>query len=368
MASNKLKTYKLGELIKQRREKFDGLEDLPIRGVCADGFIPPKQKDADTSLYNVFYRNDFIFNPARMEINSIALNCDFEKGICSSLYEVFYVKDESILLPKYLNLFVKRREFARQCEFIGWGSAREYCRVGDISNIDITLPDKTVQQKYVDIYEAMVANQKSYEKGLDDLKLTCDAYLDKLKKEGHKEKIGKYLKQCDLRNDNEELTLDNLRGISTEKKFIDSKADMMDVSLKNYKVVKPNQFTYVADTSRRGDKIALAFNDSEENYLVSSIYTVFKVEEELLNPLYLMMFLSQSDFDRYARFNSWGSARETFDWSEMCDVQIPIPDIEIQKSIANIYKVYTQRKAINKKLKTQIRDICPILIKGSLEA
>ena len=214
----------------------------------------------------------------------------------------------------------------------------------------------------------MVANQKSYEKGLDDLKLTCDAYLDKLKKEGHKEKIGKYLKQCDLRNDNEELTLDNLRGISTEKKFIDSKADMMDVSLKNYKVVKPNQFTYVADTSRRGDKIALAFNDSEENYLVSSIYTVFKVEEELLNPLYLMMFLSQSDFDRYARFNSWGSARETFDWSEMCDVQIPIPDIEIQKSIANIYKVYTQRKAINKKLKTQIRDICPILIKGSLEA
>ncbi len=86
MASNKLKTYKLGELIKQRREKFDGLEDLPIRGVCADGFIPPKQKDADTSLYNVFYRNDFIFNPARMEINSIAFNCDFEKGICSSLY------------------------------------------------------------------------------------------------------------------------------------------------------------------------------------------------------------------------------------------------------------------------------------------
>lgn len=368
MVSNKLKTYKLGELIKQRREKFDGLEDLPIRGVCADGFIPPKQKDADTSLYNVFYRNDFIFNPARMEINSIALNCDFEKAICSSLYEVFYVKDESILLPKYLNLFVKRREFARQCEFIGWGSAREYCRVGDISNIDITLPDITVQQKYVDIYESMVVNQNSYEKGLDDLKLTCDAYLDKLKKEGHKEKIGKYLKQCDLRNDNEELTLDNLRGISTEKKFIDSKADMMDVSLKNYKVVKPNQFTYVADTSRRGDKIALAFNDSEENYLVSSIYTVFKVEEELLNPLYLMMFLSQSDFDRYARFNSWGSARETFDWSEMCDVQIPIPVIEIQKSIANIYKVYTQRKAINEKLKAQIRDICPILIKGSLEA
>ena len=138
--------------------------------------------------------------------------------------------------------------------------------------------------------------------------------------------------------------------------------------MKNYKVVKQNEFVYVADTSRRGDKVALGFNDSNESCLVSSIYTVFRIKDvDLLNPQYLMMFFTRNEFDRYARFNSWGSARETFDWSEMCSVKIPIPDINVQKSIANIYKVYNERKRINEQLKQQIKDICPILIKGSLE-
>lgn len=363
MASNKLKTYKLGELIKQRREKFDGLEDLPIRGVCADGFIPPKQKDADTSLYNVFYRNDFIFNPARMEINSIALNCDFEKGICSSLYEVFYVKDESILLPKYLNLFVKRREFARQCEFIGWGSAREYCRVGDISNIDITLPDKTVQQKYVDIFESMVANQKSYEKGLDDLKLTCDAYIEELRRKMSCEKIGPYIEECNERNVEKKIV--NVKGVESSGNFAETKANTVGLDFTNYKIVRKQQFAYNPSRINLG---SLALRNGED-CIVSPMYVVFQVKNaEKLLPEYLMLWYSRSEFQRSTLFYASGSVRDTFDFSAMQEVQIPIPDIEIQKSIANIYKVYTQRKAINEKLKAQIRDICPILIKGSLEA
>lgn len=376
MASNKLKTYKLGELIEPSEDTNSnldyGLDD--VKGISIKKiFIETKADMEGVSLrpYLLVKPDYFAYvtiTSRNGEKITLAHNVSENTYIVSSSYVVFRVKKTDILLSKYLYIYFNRPQFDRFARYNSWGSAREAFSWQDLCDIDITLPNKTVQQKYVDIYESMVANQKSYEKGLDDLKLTCDAYLDKLKKECNKKIIGKYLKQCDLRNDNEELTLENLRGISTEKRFIDSKADMMDVSLKNYKVVKPNQFTYVADTSRRGDKIALAFNDSKEDYLVSSIYTVFEVEENELNPHYLMMFLSQSDFDRYARFNSWGSARETFDWSEMCDVRIPIPDIEIQKSIANIYKVYTQRKAINEKLKAQIRDICPILIKGSLEA
>ena len=82
---------------------------------------------------------------------------------------------------------------------------------------------------------------------------------------------------------------------------------------------------------------------------------------------YLFMYFSRSEFNRYARFNSWGSARETFDWSEMCDMQIPIPDIKVQKAIAEIFTVYTTRKQINEQLKAQIKNICPVLIRGSLE-
>ena len=80
-----------------------------------------------------------------------------------------------------------------------------------------------------------------------------------------------------------------------------------------------------------------------------------------------MLFLTRGEFDRYARFHSWGSARETFDWDEMCNVDIPIPDIKVQEAIAEVFAVYNARKRINEQLKAQIKDICPILIKGSLE-
>lgn len=214
-----LTKYRLGDLIQQRREKNDNFE-VPIRGVSRDGFIDAKQPGADTSLYNTFYMNDFVFNPARMEINSIALNTEFEKAICSSLYEIFFVKDTSILLPGYLNLFIKRDEFARRCEFIGWGSAREYCRVGNISEIMIDLPSLPIQQKYVDVYNAMLANQRAYETGLEDLKLTCDAFIDELRRDLSHESIGRYIELSDTRNDCGEYGIDNVRGISIEKRFI----------------------------------------------------------------------------------------------------------------------------------------------------
>lgn len=361
-----LTKHKLGELITQRREKYDGVSDLPIRGVSKEGFISAKQPGADTSLYNVYYLWDFVFNPARMEINSIALNTEFDKAICSSLYEIFYVSRPDLVLPQYLNLFIKRDEFARQCEFIGWGSAREYCRVGDISDIDIELPSIEIQQKYVDIYNAMLANQRSYEQGLDDLKLVCDGYIENLGKNRTPEPIGKYLLLSDKRNDSG-LGVDSVRGLAVSKEMIPTKADMDGVGLSNYKLVPPRHIAYVPDTSRRGDKVSLGFNNTEETYLVSSISTVFTTDETHLLPDYLMLFFTRSEFDRYARFHSWGSARETFDWDEMCDVHIPIPGIDVQQYIANIFVVYQLRKEINEQLKSQIRDICPILIKGSIE-
>lgn len=361
-----LTKYRLGDLIEQRREKFDGGKDLPIRGVSRDGFIPPKQEDADTSIYNVFYRNDFVFNPARMELNSISMNTIFDKAICSSLYEIFYVLRKDILLSEYLNIYVKRDEFARQCWFEAVGSARNYFRVSNLSEFEIVLPFLPIQQKYVDIYSAMVANQQSYDRGLADLKLVCDGYIEDLRRQMPCEKIGPYLIESDCRNEYG-LLADAVRGLSTSKEMIPTKADMDGVGLDSYKTVSPGQIAYVPDTSRRGGKVSLGFNESGETYLVSSISTVFKTNELKLLPEYLMLFLTRSEFDRYARFNSWGSARETFDWSEMCNVEIPIPDIKIQKSIAEIFAVYNERKSINERLKARIKDICPILIKGSLE-
>ena len=140
--------YKLGNLIKQRREKNSG-DSLPIYGISKDGFIPPKQIDADTSIYNMFYRNDFVYNPARMELGSIAYNDKVDKAICSSLYEMFYVYREDILLPQYLALIIKTKWFSDYCNFLSNGSAREYCRFRDISQIYINIPNLDEQRKII---------------------------------------------------------------------------------------------------------------------------------------------------------------------------------------------------------------------------
>ncbi len=178
-------------------------------------------------------------------------------------------------------------------------------------------------------------------------------------------RLGDYIQLVDNRNTDSKITL--LRGVSTKKVLINSKANTTGVSFHNYKVVRNGQFVYVADTSRRGDKIALAMNSSED-CIVSAIYTVFEVSntEELL-PEYLYLFFQRTEFDRYARFNSWGRARETFDWAEMCNVKLPIPDIKIQEAIVTIYHTLETRKRINEQLKASINPLCPILMRGVVE-
>jgi len=360
-----LTKYRLGDLIRQRREKNKDY-DIPICGVTRDGFIPPKVERVDKSTFMVFYRNDFVFNATRMELNSIILNNVYDKGLCSPLYSMFYVTKEEILLPEYLNLYIKRSEFARRCGVLGFGSAHHKVTVDDLADIEIDLPSLLIQQKYVDVYNAMLANRRAYECGLEDLKLTCDAYVERLRKEMPYTAIGEYIEQYDERN-TLKLGKDSVRGLSTSKEIIPTKANLNDVSLSGYKIMKPKQIAYVADTSRRGDKISLAHNNTGDIYLVSSISTVFETKADKLLSEYLIMFFNRSEFDRYSRFHSWGSAREAFGWEDMKAVKIPIPDIDVQRSIVNIYNVYLSRRRINEQLKAQIKNICPILIKGSIE-
>ena len=366
--------YKLGELIQIHDERnvelAYGLND--VKGISIQKeFIETKADMSGVSLkpYILVKPGCFAYvtvTSRNGEKITIAHNNTNNTYIISSSYIVFRVKRTDLLLPDYLFMYFKRSEFDRYARYNSWGSARETFSWEEMCDIDIELPDIAIQQKYVDIYNAMLENQRCYESALEDLKLVCDAYIEELSKDYQSVTIGQFIFQRDLRNDGS-LGVSSVRGIATGKEFINTKADMEGVGLNNYKVVAPGQFAYVPDTSRRGDKISLALNISENTYLVSSISIVFDTQKDVLLPEYLMLFFVRSEFDRYARFHSWGSARETFDWSEMCDVQIPIPDIKIQQYIVNIYTAYLLRKEINEQLKTQVKDVCPILIKGSLE-
>lgn len=343
-----------------------------IVGVNSQGvFAAPKGNTdgVDLKPYKIVENGAFVYNPTRLELGSIAYRTE---GLCivSHLYMVFYLTDvgKKIIDPMWLYIYFRRSEFCREVKFRNFGSQRPEFNFNDMSDIVIPLPDIEIQKKYVDIYNAMLENQKSYEYGLEDLKLACDAYIEELRKELPHKKLKNYISLCDEKNDDLEYGLDAVRGISIEKRFIYTKANMEGVYLKPYAVVKPDEFAYVTVTSRNGEKISLARNNSDEAYICSSSYIVFKVDDtNTLLPAYLSMLFERSEFNRYSRFNSWGSARETFDWEEMKNVLIPIPNIEIQQDIVNIFEAYNTRRDINEKLKEQIKDICPILIKGSIE-
>lgn len=346
-------------------------EDL-IAGVNNTGvFTTPKGNTNGVNLkpYKIVETGAFVYNPTRLDLGSIAYRTE---GLCivSHLYMVFYLTDEGkkIIDPQWLFIYFRRKEFQREVTFRNFGSQRPEFNFEDMSDIVIPLPPIDIQQKYVAVYNAMLANQQSYERGLEDLKLTCDAYIDQLRSKYPLQKLGTLISVCEEKNAGLQYGIDDVKGVSIEKKFIDTKANMEGVSLRPYAVIKPDEFAYVTVTSRNGGKISLAHNNTPNTYICSSSYVVFTVTDtDTLLPSYLAMLFRRGEFDRYARFHSWGSTRETFAWNEMCDVRIPIPSIEIQQDIVNIYEAYLIRKEINEKLKNQIKDLCPILIKGSIE-
>jgi len=339
-----------------------------IVGVNSQGvFAPPKGNTDGVNLkpYKIVENGAFVYNPTRLELGSIAYRTE---GLCivSHLYMVFYLTDEGkkIIDPMWLYIYFRRSEFCREVTFRNFGSQRPEFNFNDMSDIIIPLPDIKIQQKYVEVYNAMLENQKSYEYGLEDLKLVCDAYIEDLRREMPCEAIGAYIERHDVRNGPNGTK--NVMGVSTTKEFREPTSKVNRNELANYKVVKPRQISFV-QTTHNEKVFCNAFNNTDEDIVVTSVNEVFSVNEEKILSEYLIMFLNRTEFDRYARFHSWGSARETFTWDDLIKVKIPIADITIQKAIVDIYTVYKERKDINQKLKARINDICPILIKGSIE-
>ena len=368
-----LNKYRLGDYIERSTANNHTLkfkEDL-IVGVTSDGvFSTPKGNvnGVDLKPYKIVNNGDFVYNPSRFDLGSIAYRTE---GLCivSHLYQIFRLneKGKEKIDPIWLFIYLRRKEFRREVTFRNFGSQRPEFNFNDLSEIVLPLPSIQQQRKYVDVYLALQNNLAVYQSKAEELKLVCDGYLDKLKVENEKLKIGEFIEQYDKRNSDNRLKLNSVKGISTEKSFIDTKADMNGVGLTSYKVVETNTFVYVPDTSRRGDKMAIALNRGEEPVLVSSIYITFKSKDtSKLLPEYLFMFFDRPEFDRYARFNSWGSAREVFTMDDMNNVEIPIPNINVQQEIVNIHKCYIERQRIADALKEQINNICPVLIRGSL--
>ena len=368
MALTKLGKYI--ELLDNRNtNNFYGIEC--VRGVNNQKqFIQTKAdlNGRDLSKFSIIYPDDFVFNHRTSRNGSkfsIAFNDSTNVFICTEDYVVFKVKEEfrEVLNPEWLYMFFNRSEFDRYVITNSWGSSTEFYNWEDICDIDIELPPIDVQKKYVDIYTSMLANQRSYERGLEDLKLVCDAYIEELRKEITPEAIGPYIAECDEKNIDLSVTL--AQGIDVNMQFIPAKREAADKE--STRIVQDGQFAFNKVVKSNGTKLPIALRKGPD-CIISGSYQVFEVtDKKHLIPEYLMLWMARPETQRLCGFNAWGSTRDVFPFSELCELRFPIPSIDIQQDIVNIYEAYIMRKSINERLKAQIKDICPILIRGSIE-
>lgn len=365
-----LSKYRIGDLIEPYSKKC-GISDLQpndVSGINIDKefFEPAKQVGEDTSGYKIVPPNYFACNlmhVGRDEVLPVALNHSGHNKIVSPAYSVFRIKNEDTVMKEYFFILLKSSEKDRYFWFHTDSSIRQGLPWEDFCDIDITLPSIEQQRKYVDVYLSLQNNLATYQSKVDDLKLVCDGYIEDLRRKMPCEKIGQYIMPIDNRNSDLKIKL--AQGITNDKEFANPK--QVAEAETSAKIVRRGQFAYNRATTRNGEKISIAYRTGDD-CVVSSAYQVFEIaEKNKLYPEYLMMWYKRAEFDRYARYMSKGSAHEFFEYEDMEDVQIPVPSLEIQKAIASIYNAYKERKAIAAQLKELLNNLCPILIKGSLQ-
>lgn len=365
-----LTKYKIGDLIHPVDErntygirKFYGLN-------INKEFMPTaaNTEGLDESKYKVVKKNRFVYSgmqTGRDKCIRISMYASDSPILVSPAYTTFEVEETNIVLPLYFFMRFLSKEMDRYGAFCSDGSIRSNLDWGVFCNIAIDLPPIDIQQKYVNIYNAMLVNQQSYERGLEDLKLTCETLIDDYKHKAPKISVGNILHEVDNRNIDNSIT--DVQGINITKQFMPSVANTTGVDLSKYKVVQKGQFAFSGMQTGRDECIRIALLHEDTPIIISPAYSVFEMKRADILAEYVMMWFSRKEVDRLGWFMSDASIRTNLDMERFYEIKIPVPDLDVQKSIVEIYQAYNSRKEINEKLKNQIKDLCPILIKGSIE-
>lgn len=304
----------------------------------------------------------------RGEKMSLGYNTTEETFLVSSISVVFRVSDTANLNSDYLYMYFNRPEFDRYARFNSWGSAREAFSWDDMCDISIDLPPLPVQEKVVAVYNAMLANQRTYESGLEDLNIAIAASIEEFKHTAPRVAVGRLLEEIDTRN--RDNAISNVQGININKEFMPSVANLSTTDLTKYKVIRKNQFAYSAMQTGRDECIRIALFHEDEPVIISPAYSVLQVKAESEYEAlaeYIMLWFSRSESDRYGWFISDSSIRASLELARFYEIEIPLPSLEKQQAVVNFYNA---RHLIMKNITTvgnMLKELCPILIKGSLE-
>ena len=363
----------LGTLIEKYRQKCGDTSAI-VSGVDINKqFIPTRANlnETDTSGYYLVPPSYFACNLmhiGRDERIPIAYNSSSHNYVVTSAYYVFCVRKNKreAILDEYLYIIFNTKEFDRLTWFYTDSSVRGNLKEDRFLDIEIPLPSLSEQQKIVNAWKALREIKEQNEAIAAPLMQLCQSYIQELKHKYESVEIGPYIEECNERNIEVTYGTKSVRGLAVSKGMIETKANLQGVSLSSYKLVHPKEIAFVPDTSRRGDKMSLGFNDSNSIYLVSSISCVFKTDLNTLLSNYLYLFFCRPEFDRYARFNSWGSARETFTFVDMRRVRIPLPPLSVQQAIVNIYNCANEAEKIAAEADRMSREVCPALIQHAI--
>ncbi len=363
-----LTRYKIGDLVTLIDERNNlGIKDFYGININKE-FMPTvaNTEGLDETNYKVVRKNRFVYSgmqTGRDKCIRISMYSNEDLIIVSPAYTTFEIFAQDIVIPTYFFMTFLSKEKDRYGAFCSDGSIRSNLDWDVFCNIELDLPPIGIQQKYVDVYNAMLSNQKCYERGLEDLKLVCDAYIEDLRRKIPCEAIGPYIDAVNEPNSNRAVK--HVQGVEASGSFVDTRANMLGVDIAKYTIARNGNFAYNPARINIG---SIALYSDDKPCIISPMYQVFKViKTEKIIPEYLMLWFGRSEFQRYAWYFSAGSVRDIFDFSLMKEVRLPLPDTDLQQDIVNIFNIYNSRKALNERLKTQIKDICPILIKGSIE-
>lgn len=364
---------KLGDYIELREVRNTdlryGISD--VRGVNTTKQMMPTRADLssrDLSKFQIVSSGEFVFNHRTSRNGSkfsIAYNDTKSDVICTEDYVIFRISDygKAFVLPEWLFMYFNRPEFDRYVITNSWGSSTEFYNWEDLCDVDIALPSLPIQQKYVDVYNSMVTNQRNYERGLEDLKLTVGAIIERFKHQTRRVFLGDLIEESDIRNEAGAIT--DVHGVNKDKLFMPSVASGADLT--KYKIVRKGQFACNLMHVGRDVAVPIALQDSDKPLIVSPAYLVFNIKESDVLPEYLLMWLSRAETDRYAWFMCDTNVRSGMEKKRFYEMDIPVPTRAEQELLIEIYIALSLRREINEQLKTQIKDICPILIKGSLK-
>ena len=367
-----LSKYKINELISVCDERNSyGYTNFCGLNINKE-FMPTwaNTEGLDESKYKVVRKKRFVFSgmqTGRDECIRISMFNGVEPIIVSPAYTTFEVTREDLVIPEYFFMLFLSKEKDRFGAFCSDGSIRSNLDWERFCDFDITLPSIEQQRKYVDVYLSLQNNLATYQSKVDDLKLVCDGFIEKLRRDYLNEnpsmmvRIGDYITKRIEINDDGKVQLE--QGINIQKQFITPQR--ANSNLYGRRIVRKGDIAYC--TQLNNENVAVAYRDGED-CVVSSVYDIIYVNDvSSLLPKYLMLWLVRPEFGRYVYTRSTGSAYEFLSFDDLADYRIPLPDLKVQQAIVNIYDCANKRKAIAAQLKEQLNNLCPILIKGSLQ-